>query len=89
MSICPKELAFELGLLVFLTDFLSTFATDLLSVEKNIDPSVTDSADIAALTALELQRLNLANKDSKSAKNRIKEIDEAITKITDKYTITG
>ena len=31
ISTCPKELAFALGLLVFLTDFLFTFATDLLS----------------------------------------------------------
>lgn len=52
-----------------------------------IDPAVTDETDKAKLVKLEKERASLKGKDTKSAQNRVKAIDEEIDAITGKYTL--
>jgi hypothetical protein len=56
-------------------------------ISTQIDPAVTDEADKSALIKLEKERANLKGKDTKSAQNRVKAIDEEIDSITGKYTL--
>lgn len=52
-----------------------------------IDPAVTDETDKTKLVKLEKERASLKGKDTKSAQNRVKAIDEEIDAITGKYTL--
>ena len=55
-------------------------------LEKDIDPELTDKLDRAAVKALESQRQQLLNTNTRSGKTRLKKIEDQIDEITDKVT---
>jgi hypothetical protein len=55
-------------------------------LEKDIDPELTDKLDRAAVKALESQRQELLNTNTRSGKTRLKKIEDQIDEITDKVT---
>lgn len=54
-------------------------------IEQNISDAVTEPDDRTKLIDLEKRRKTLAGKQSQSAKNELKAVDQAIANITDKY----
>ena len=55
-------------------------------LEKDIDPELTDKLERAAVKALESQRAELLNTNTRSGKTRLKKIEDQIDEITDKVT---
>lgn len=55
-------------------------------LEKDIDPELTNKLDRAAVKALESQRQQLLNTNTRSGKTRLKKIEDQIDEITDKVT---
>lgn len=54
-------------------------------IKKDLDPSITDEQDINEVADKEIEIKSLKNKDTRSAKNKVKQLESEIDEIQSKY----